>query len=95
MTTVPAAANAAVALAYGVLDEAVGSVVQLLINLCAIVLAGVLTLLVQRLWWGRVASRRPPGAARPRSGIPLAPRRGSRATGLPESDPTRSETYGR
>ena len=51
MTTVPAAANAAVALAYGVGREAVGSVVQLLVNLAAIVVAGVLTLLVQRFAW--------------------------------------------
>ncbi|MBE1488730.1 DUF389 domain-containing protein [Plantactinospora soyae] len=57
VTTVPAAANVAVALAYGVFPEAVGSVVQLLINLCAIVVAGVLTLLVQRLWWERVTAR--------------------------------------
>ncbi|MFG1603797.1 DUF389 domain-containing protein [Actinoplanes sp. NPDC049265] len=53
VTTVPAAANAAVALAYGVPDEAAGSALQLVINLAAIVLAGVLTLLVQRLAWRR------------------------------------------
>jgi len=53
VTTVPAAANAAVALAYGVPDEAVGSALQLLINLAAIVTAGVLTLLVQRVAWRR------------------------------------------
>ncbi|AVT41235.1 DUF389 domain-containing protein [Plantactinospora sp. BB1] len=57
VTTVPAAANVAVALGYGVFDEALGSLLQLLINLCAIVVAGVLTLLVQRLWWDRVATR--------------------------------------
>jgi uncharacterized hydrophobic protein (TIGR00271 family) len=53
VTTVPAAANAAVAVAYGVRDEALGSALQLIINLAAIVLAGVLTLLVQRLAWRR------------------------------------------
>jgi uncharacterized hydrophobic protein (TIGR00271 family) len=53
VTTVPAAANAAVALAYGVREEALGSALQLLINLAAIVLAGVLTLLVQRVAWRR------------------------------------------
>ena len=52
VTTVPAAANAAVALAYGDRHEAVGSAAQLLINLGAIVAAGLLTLLVQR-WYGR------------------------------------------
>jgi uncharacterized hydrophobic protein (TIGR00271 family) len=60
VTTVPAAANAAVALAYGVGDEAVGSALQLVINVAAIVTAGVLTLLVQRLAWPR--SRRRPAA---------------------------------
>lgn len=48
VTTVPAAANAAVAVAYWVPSEAVGSSIQLLINLASIVLAGVLTLVVQR-----------------------------------------------
>ncbi len=49
VTTVPAAANAAVALAYGVTEEAAGSALQLLINVAAIVAAGVLTLSVQRV----------------------------------------------
>jgi uncharacterized hydrophobic protein (TIGR00271 family) len=57
VTTVPAAANAAVALAYGVMWEAGGSALQLLINLTAIVTAGVLTLYVQRMWWRRVGPR--------------------------------------
>ncbi|GAB3850703.1 DUF389 domain-containing protein [Dactylosporangium cerinum] len=55
VTTVPAAANIAVAIAYGVMDEAVGSAVQLLLNLAAIVTAGVLTLLIQRWFWNRKA----------------------------------------
>jgi uncharacterized hydrophobic protein (TIGR00271 family) len=54
VTTVPAAANIAVALAYGVPGEAGGSAVQLLTNLAAIVTAGVATLLVlRRLWRSR------------------------------------------
>ncbi|GAA0913844.1 DUF389 domain-containing protein [Virgisporangium aurantiacum] len=57
VTTVPAAANAAVAIAYGVGHEAAGSTLQLVINLVAIVVAGVLTLLVQ-LIAGRHAGRR-------------------------------------
>ena len=48
VTTVPAAANAAVALAYWVPAEAAGSSIQLLINLAAITAAGVLTLQIQR-----------------------------------------------
>ncbi|MDG4780069.1 DUF389 domain-containing protein [Micromonospora sp. WMMD961] len=58
VTTVPAAANVAVALAYDVPNEAAGSALQLLINLAAIVLAGVLTLSIQRVWWARAAARR-------------------------------------
>jgi len=54
VTTVPAAANIAVALAYGVPHEAGGSAGQLFLNLAAIVTAGVLTLLVQRTWWRHV-----------------------------------------
>ncbi|GAB7044041.1 MULTISPECIES: DUF389 domain-containing protein [Catenuloplanes] len=57
VTTVPAAANAAVAIAYGVGNEAWGSALQLVINLVAIVVAGVLTLLVQQTAW-KVAARR-------------------------------------
>jgi len=48
VTTVPAAANVAVALAYGVLNEAAGSALQLVINVAAIIAAGVMTLCVQR-----------------------------------------------
>jgi uncharacterized membrane protein len=51
VTTVPAAANVAVAVAFGVMDEAGGSALQLLINIAAIVTAGVLTLFIQRRWW--------------------------------------------
>jgi uncharacterized hydrophobic protein (TIGR00271 family) len=51
VTTIPAAANAAVALAYGVRAEVLGSTLQLVINLAAIVLGGVLTLAVQQAVW--------------------------------------------
>ncbi|MGN9813140.1 DUF389 domain-containing protein [Micromonospora sp. BQ11] len=57
VTTVPAAANVAVAVAYGKWDEAGGSALQLVINICAIVLAGLLTLAVQGGWWAYVARR--------------------------------------
>ncbi|MGW4195374.1 DUF389 domain-containing protein [Streptomyces sp. NPDC005004] len=55
VTTVPAAANAAVALAYGDTRQTVGSSEQLLLNLFGIVLAGVLTLLAQKWFWARKA----------------------------------------
>jgi uncharacterized hydrophobic protein (TIGR00271 family) len=48
VTTVPAAGNVAVAIAYGVPNEAWGSALQLGINLGAIATAGILTLTVQR-----------------------------------------------
>lgn len=47
----------AVAAAYGVWGEAGGSALQLVINLCAIVLAGLLTLVVQQVLWWRLARR--------------------------------------
>ena len=51
VTTVPAAANAAVALSYGQYGQARGSSEQLLLNLAGIVLAGVTTLLAQKAFW--------------------------------------------
>lgn len=51
VTTIPAAANAAVALAYGDMGQTVGSTNQLLLNLLGIVLAGTLTLLFQKWLW--------------------------------------------
>ncbi|MER6537283.1 DUF389 domain-containing protein [Streptomyces sp900105755] len=55
VTTVPAAANAAVAFAFTEYRQAWGSSEQLLLNLLGIVLAGTLTLLAQKWFW---ASRR-------------------------------------
>lgn len=57
VTTIPAAANAAVAVAYGEPREAVGSAVQLVVNLASIVAAGVLTLVVQRARQRRLDAR--------------------------------------
>ncbi|MFJ2804620.1 DUF389 domain-containing protein [Kitasatospora sp. NPDC087271] len=59
VTTVPAAANATVALGYGEFRQFSGSSVQLLLNLLGIVLAGVLTLLVQQRAWALIRRRRP------------------------------------
>jgi uncharacterized hydrophobic protein (TIGR00271 family) len=69
VTTVPAAANAAVALAYGDTAQTWGSTKQLLLNLFGIVLAGTVTLLFQKWLWstqrggpqkaGRRSGRRP------------------------------------
>ncbi|MEW1688862.1 DUF389 domain-containing protein [Streptomyces sp. NPDC091265] len=56
VTTVPAAANAAVAFSYSDYSQMVGSTQQLLANLGGIVLAGTLTLLAQKGLW-RLARR--------------------------------------
>lgn len=57
VTTVPAAANAALAIAYTTWDEAWGSTVQLALNLAGIALAGTLTLLAQKWFWARQHAR--------------------------------------
>ncbi len=56
VTTIPAASNVGVAAAYGDWDEAGGAAAQLGINLTSIVLAGLLTLYIQRRFY--VARRR-------------------------------------
>jgi uncharacterized hydrophobic protein (TIGR00271 family) len=64
VTTVPAAANAAVALAYGDTEQTVGSTNQLLLNLLGIVLAGTLTLLFQKWLWSTQRQNSPRPAKR-------------------------------
>ncbi|RVU17919.1 DUF389 domain-containing protein [Streptomyces antnestii] len=59
VTTVPAAANAAVAFAYTEYAQMWGSTGQLLANLGGIVLAGTLTLLAQKWFWARQRRRTP------------------------------------
>ncbi|MFE9804852.1 DUF389 domain-containing protein [Streptomyces sp. NPDC005548] len=58
VTTVPAAANAAVALSYGDMDQTWGSTKQLLFNLLGIVLAGILTLMAQKWFWALQRGRK-------------------------------------
>ena len=65
VTTIPAAANAAAALAYWVPDEAVGSLIQLALNLSAIVVGGVLTLAAQKARQDRLSRRAPVSEAQP------------------------------
>ncbi|MFE0191879.1 DUF389 domain-containing protein, partial [Streptomyces sp. NPDC058989] len=62
VTTVPAAANAAVALGYQEYGQAWHSMEQLLLNLAGIIVAGSLTLTAQKLLWARHET----GAARRR-----------------------------
>jgi uncharacterized hydrophobic protein (TIGR00271 family) len=71
VTTIPAASNVAVATAYGDFSDAGGAAAQLGINLTGIVVAGVVTLWVQRRYY--VARRRKHLAdpARGAAGLPL------------------------
>ena len=58
VTTIPAAADLAAGVVTGQLGTAGGAAVQLVVNLTCIVLAAVLTLLVQRWAWRVVRARR-------------------------------------
>ncbi|GAB2893788.1 DUF389 domain-containing protein [Streptomyces mayteni] len=59
VTTVPAAGHAALALSYGHVTEALGSMLQLGVNLAGILVAGTLTLLVQKVSWAWVRAAFP------------------------------------
>jgi uncharacterized hydrophobic protein (TIGR00271 family) len=72
VTTVPAAGNLAVALALRHRSEIDGSLLQLGVNLAGMIIAGTLTLLVQRLVWSFVLRKkgRPPRGPSPGEGRP-------------------------
>ncbi len=57
VTTVPAAGTLALCVGTGVWSEVLPALVQLLVNLAGLVLAGTLTLLTQRYLWRRVGAR--------------------------------------
>jgi uncharacterized hydrophobic protein (TIGR00271 family) len=57
VTTVPAAGNIAVAVALKHWNEVSGSFLQLGVNLLGMIIAGVLTLLAQKVLWGVVRKR--------------------------------------
>jgi len=86
VTTIPAAANVGVAGALGDGGEATGAAAQLALNLGAIVLAGVVTLFIQRRWYvaRRVRHLRDP--ARQAAGLPV----GRSRRGSPERPAVRS-----
>jgi len=58
VTTVPAAGNVALGLAFGVRDEIWGSTLQLLLNLSGMAIAGWATLALQQFVWARMSARR-------------------------------------
>jgi uncharacterized membrane protein len=57
VTTIPAASDIAVSIAFGNWSEAWGSLLQLLLNVAVLVLVGVLALRLQRRIWNRAARR--------------------------------------
>lgn len=71
VTTIPAASNIGVAAAYGDWNEAGGAGAQLGINLTAIVLAGVLTLFIQRRYYVARRRRHLEDPVRAAAGLPL------------------------
>jgi uncharacterized hydrophobic protein (TIGR00271 family) len=58
VTTIPAAGNVALGIAFGVGDEIWGSILQLLINLTGMALAGWVALAIQQAVWSRVSAHR-------------------------------------
>ena len=70
VTTIPAASNIGVAAAYGDWHDAVGAAGQLAINLTSIVLAGVLTLYIQRRYYVARRVKHLRTRAAPRRGCP-------------------------
>jgi uncharacterized hydrophobic protein (TIGR00271 family) len=71
VTTIPAAANIGVAAAFGEWAEWRGAMLQLALNLTAIVLAGVGTLFIQRKLYMRRRREHLQDTARERAGLPL------------------------
>ncbi len=71
VTTIPAAANVGVAAAYGEWGEAGGALGQLLVNLSGIVIAGTLTLYVQRRFYVARRVRHLSDPSRAEAGLPL------------------------
>ena len=58
VTTVPAAGNIAIGLAFGIGHEILGSTLQLLLNISGMAVAGWATLQLQEAIWSRVSIRR-------------------------------------
>jgi uncharacterized hydrophobic protein (TIGR00271 family) len=71
VTTIPAASDIGVEIGYGDWGEAGGAALQLGINLSAIVIAGVVTLFVQRRWYVARRRRHLLDPAREAAGLPM------------------------
>ncbi len=83
VTTIPAAANIAVAAAYRDGDEMVGAMQQLAMNLSAIILTGVAILFIQRKLYQRRRREHLHHDAREAAGLPVGR---SRKAGVPETE---------
>jgi uncharacterized hydrophobic protein (TIGR00271 family) len=71
VTTIPAASNIGVAAAYGDWHEAAGAAGQLTINLTSIVIAGVLTLFIQRRYYVMRRRKHLQDPSRAAAGLPI------------------------
>jgi uncharacterized hydrophobic protein (TIGR00271 family) len=71
VTTIPAASNIGVAAAYGDWGDAAGAAAQLAINLSSIVLAGLLTLFIQRRYYVTRRRRHLSDPSRAAAGLPV------------------------
>ncbi len=71
VTTIPAAANIAVAAAYGNYDDCWGAILQLTINMLTILLSGLITLYVQRRLYVRRRARHLSDDSRRAAGLPI------------------------
>ncbi|MDP9228342.1 MAG: DUF389 domain-containing protein [Actinomycetota bacterium] len=71
VTTIPAAANIAVAAAYQDGDEFIGALTQLAVNLAGIFAAGIVTLFIQRKLYQRRRRAHLDDAAREAAGLPV------------------------
>jgi uncharacterized hydrophobic protein (TIGR00271 family) len=89
VTTIPAAANIGVALAFGDIDESLGAQAQLAVNLTAIALAGIVTLFVQRKIYQRRRRAHLHEEAREAAGLPIGH---SRRETLGKTPPARGRT---
>ncbi len=84
VTTIPAASNIGVAAAYGDWGESGGAAAQLGLNLAGIVMAGVLTLFIQRRYYTARRRRHLRDRARVSGGLPIG--RSRHGVAVPESD---------
>jgi uncharacterized hydrophobic protein (TIGR00271 family) len=89
VTTIPAAANVAVAAAYTDWTECGGALEQLLLNLVMIVIAGVLTLFLQRRIYDARRKKQLNAPYRRAAGLPLGR---TRSGAVPATAPSESDT---